>query len=127
MENVAETPKEKPKVNPAKNSTELAHELVKVNDFISSKQGEEFVEYMFKLIKKSLPHTGAVTITNFGKFELKVQEARRRFIPKTREYRDMPASVKLVFKPSKDFKTYLVEQQENCLKNLAVKKQKTTA
>lgn len=110
----------KPKVQvlPAANRTQLATELQKAFNQITQKDSELFVEYLFKLINKSLPYVQKIAIAEFGTFSIKLKQARKRAIPSRngglQGIREMGETVRVHFKPDRKFN----ENLENAIETV---------
>ena len=69
------------------------------------------LEDVLEIIIKSLKNNKKVKISNFGSFEIRYKKERKGRNPKTKEEKKISARNVVLFKPSKDFKEFI--NQEN--------------
>ena len=69
------------------------------------------LEDVLEIIIKSLKNNKKVKISNFGTFEIRYKKERKGRNPKTKEEKKISARNVVLFKPSKDFKEFI--NQEN--------------
>ena len=78
----------------------------------SRKECLEIVNDLVEIIILGLEKNGLVKIHNFGTFKLKKKSSRIGRNPKTRENKIIKARKVVLFKPSKEFKEF-VNQEDN--------------
>ena len=69
------------------------------------------LEDVLEIIIKSLKNNKKVKISNFGTFEIRYKKERKGRNPKTKEAKIISKRNVVLFKPSKDFKEFI--NQEN--------------
>ena len=69
------------------------------------------LEDVLEILIKSLKNNKKVKISNFGTFEIRYKKERKGRNPKTKEEKKISARNVVLFKPSKDFKEFI--NQEN--------------
>ena len=74
------------------------------NTDLNKKQAAEAVDEVFAEILDTLKDGGEMSISGFGKFEVKTRPARTGINPKTREKIQIPASKSPSFKAAKALK-----------------------
>lgn len=70
----------------------------------SQSSTNNFIHELVKIIEKGLKDSGSVTISGFGKFELRWMNPRKSLHPKTGEQVSVPGQNKVVFKPFKNLR-----------------------
>lgn len=90
-------------MNEVLNKKALAEKLAEVHN-LTKKEAAEIVELVFDSVKSELANGGKVDIAGFGKFEVKVRNARTGVNPATGEKIQVPASKVPAFKASKALK-----------------------
>ena len=73
----------------------------------SKKVSEHLLEDFLSIILEELIINGKVKISNFGTFILRVKNPRIGRNPKTREKKEIPKRNVVLFKPSKEFKSFI--------------------
>ncbi len=87
------------------NKSELISNIAKETN-LTQKKVNEILDAILDSIVEVVKEEGAITFTNFGKFEKKVRKERKGVNPKTGDLILIPPKEVLVFKPSKNiFKT----------------------
>jgi integration host factor subunit alpha len=71
---------------------------------LSKKESAELVEKVFETIKVTLVRGEPVKVSGFGKFDVRLKQARRGRNPKTEEKLIIPEHYVLSFKPSQGLK-----------------------
>ncbi len=79
-------------------------EKVKTNCEIKAADAEKYVNEVFSVITGALSEGETVTVTGFGKFEVKERSARKGHNPLTGEEIDIPAKKVANFKAEKKLK-----------------------
>ena len=78
-----------------------------------SKQiSENFIDEFFTLIIENLKNEGKIKISKFGTFLIRSKKPRVGRNPKTKEIKEITKRNVVLFKPSKEFK-YLVNDNNN--------------
>ncbi len=90
-------------MNEVLNKKALAEKLAEAHN-LTKKEAAEIVELVFDSVKSELSNGGKVDIAGFGKFEVKVRNARTGVNPATGEKIQVPASKVPAFKASKALK-----------------------
>ena len=90
-------------MNEVLNKKALAEKLAEVHN-LTKKEAAEIVELAFDSVKSERVNGGTVDIAGFGKFEVKVRNARTGVNPATGEKIQVPASKVPAFKASKALK-----------------------
>ena len=70
------------------------------------------LEDVLEIIIKSLKNNKKVKISNFGTFEIRYKKERKGRNPKTKEEKKISARNVVLFKPSKDFKEFINQENE---------------
>ena len=71
------------------------------------KVAENLLDDFFDIIFQSIKKNGKVKIAKFGTFELRFKKSRIGRNPKTKEEKNMSERNVVLFKPSKEFKTFI--------------------
>ena len=77
----------------------------------SKKISETLLDDFFKIIVDSLLENQKVKISNFGTFSIRFKKERIGRNPKTKEIKNISERRVILFKPSKDFKKYINNEQ----------------
>ena len=78
-----------------------------------SKQiSESLIEDFFSLIMKNLEREGKIKLSKFGTFSIRSKKSRIGRNPKTRETKIISRREVVLFKPSKEFKEF-INQKDN--------------
>ena len=75
----------------------------------SKKISENLLEDILNNISESLVKNKKIKISNFGTFSLRTKKSREGRNPKTKEKKIISGRNVVLFKPSKDFKVYINE------------------
>ena len=84
----------------------------------SKKMSESILEDILSDIVKNLKKYKVVKISNFGTFHIRFKKSRVGRNPKTKEEKIIKERNVVLFKPSKDFKNFINENNEKKLKSL---------
>jgi len=84
----------------------------------SKKMSESILEDILSDIVKNLKSHKIVKISNFGTFHIRFKKSRVGRNPKTKEEKIIKERNVVLFKPSKDFKKFINENNEKKLKSL---------
>tara|TARA_E500000178_G_scaffold8157_1_gene8082 strand:+ start:192 stop:506 length:315 start_codon:yes stop_codon:yes gene_type:complete len=84
----------------------------------SKKMSESILEDILSDIVKNLKRHKIVKISNFGTFHIRFKNSRVGRNPKTKEEKIIKERNVVLFKPSKDFKKFINENNEKKLKSL---------
>ena len=84
----------------------------------SKKLSESILEDILSNIVRSLKKYKVVKISNFGTFHIRFKKRRLGRNPKTKEEKIIKERNVVLFKPSKDFKNFINENNEKKLKSL---------
>ena len=84
----------------------------------SKKMSESILDDILSDIVKSLKKYKVVKISNFGTFHIRFKKRRVGRNPKTKEEKIIKERNVVLFKPSKDFKNFINENNEKKLKSL---------
>jgi DNA-binding protein HU-beta len=85
------------------NRKDIIASVSELND-LSKSDAEEAVVAVFDTVKGAITEGSNVAIHGFGIFKIKELPARKGRNPKTGETMDIPASCKVTFTPSAEFK-----------------------
>ena len=84
-----------------------------------SKQiSENLIDEFFSLIVENLKKEKKLKIAKFGTFSIRKKKQRIGRNPKTKEEKNISERNVVLFKPSKDFKNFINENNEKKLKSL---------
>ena len=78
----------------------------------SKKISENLLEDMFSIIVQNLKKYKKLKISNFGTFSIRSKKSRLGRNPKTKEKKLISERNVVLFKPSKDFKNYINNNEE---------------
>ena len=84
----------------------------------SKKMSESILEDILSDIVKNLKKYKVVKISNFGTFHIRFKKSRVGRNPKTKEEKIIKERNVVLFKPSKDFKNFINENNEKKFKTL---------
>lgn len=90
-------------MNEVLNKKALAEKVAETHN-LTKKEAAEIVELVFDSVKSELANGGKVDIAGFGKFEVKVRNARTGVNPATGAKIQVPASKVPAFKAAKALK-----------------------
>ena len=79
----------------------------------SKKISENLLEDMLSIIIENLKKHKRIKITNFGTFSIRSKNSRLGRNPKTKEKKIISKRNVVLFKPSKDFKNYINNNEKN--------------
>ena len=79
----------------------------------SRKECLDIVNEIIDIIIEGIETNGKVKIHNFGTFKLKSKNSRIGRNPKTKEEKEIPKRDVVLFKPSKEFKELLNNNEKN--------------
>ncbi len=79
----------------------------------SKKISENLLEDILESIIENLKKHKKIKISNFGTFSLKFKKSRVGRNPKTKENKVISERKVVLFKPSKDFKNYINNNEKN--------------
>jgi len=89
---------------------ELIEEVSRVSD-LTKKHSEIIVDTVFKSIINALHRGDKIELRGFGSFRIRQRESRKGRNPKTGERVDVPAKKVPYFKPGKELKELINQQQ----------------
>ena len=78
----------------------------------SKKISEDLLEDVLEIVVDNLKKHKKLKISNFGTFSLKIKKSRIGRNPKTKEKKMISERNVILFKPSKDFKNYINNNNE---------------
>ena len=73
----------------------------------SKKISESLIEDFFDLLFKNVKNNKKIKLSKFGTFSLRIKNSRIGRNPKTKEEKTISARKVVLFKPSKEFKTFI--------------------
>ena len=73
----------------------------------SKKISESLIEDFFDLLFKNVKNNKKLKLSKFGTFSLRIKNSRIGRNPKTKEEKTISARKVVLFKPSKEFKTFI--------------------
>tara|TARA_B100001939_G_C16685742_1_gene506389 strand:+ start:395 stop:694 length:300 start_codon:yes stop_codon:yes gene_type:complete len=73
----------------------------------SKKIAESLIEDFFDLLFKNVKNNKKIKLSKFGTFSLRIKNSRIGRNPKTKEEKTISARKVVLFKPSKEFKTFI--------------------
>tara|TARA_B100000575_G_C22974124_1_gene562270 strand:+ start:559 stop:864 length:306 start_codon:yes stop_codon:yes gene_type:complete len=74
---------------------------------------ENLIEEFFSIIILNLINKKTIKISNFGTFSVRLKKSRIGRNPKTKEKKEISERNVVLFKPSKEFKTFLNNTTKN--------------
>ena len=86
--------------------------LVYMQIGFSKKISESIIDDFFSLIVINLQKENKIKISNFGTFLIKTKNSRVGRNPKTKEKKIISKRNVILFKPSKDFKKFINDENE---------------
>ena len=89
--------------------SELLQELARENPELRSDEVEQVVDIFFEQIAQRLAEGGRVELRGFGAFSTRERDARKGRNPRTGEAVDVPAKRVPYFKPGKEMRRMLNE------------------
>ena len=81
----------------------------------SKKISENLIEEFFALIVSNLEKNKDIKISNFGTFSIRIKKERVGRNPKTKESKAISKRKVVLFKPSKEFKEFINQKNEQII------------